>query len=142
MNDCCHTGSSSGGPPPKKATCPINGNKYSSVSLVTIKHHITEPWDWDAKSQGYYFCDDPDCDVVYFGEDRSLIYRSDLRTRVGVKEKSVDSDLCYCFGVTFNQANSNNDIKSFIRQETRQHACSCETRNPSGRCCLKDFPKD
>lgn len=142
MNDCCRITSDSSRTPPNKARCPVNGKEYASVSAMTIKHHIAEPWDWAVKSQGYYFCDDPNCDVVYFAEDKSLIYKFDLRTRVGVKEKSGNSLVCYCFGVSMDQAKSNNNIKPFILRETKAHTCACETRNPSGRCCLKDFPKD
>lgn len=141
MNECCSITSRASRTPPNKGRCPVNGKMYSSVSAVTIKHHISEPWNWHAKTQGYYFCEDPDCDVVYFGEDSSLIYKCDVRTHVGIKEKSGDRMVCYCFGVSMDQAQSNKSIKPFILRETKEHACACETRNPSGRCCLKDFPK-
>ena len=142
MNDSCCSTACSSNVPPNKAKCPINGKEYPAVSPTTIKHHIIEPWDWKVKTQGYYFCDDPDCDVVYFGEDSSLIYQSDLRTEVGAKEKSPDRVLCYCFGVTMGRAKADNDIKSFVLKETKEQSCACETRNPSGRCCLKDFPNN
>ena len=142
MGDCCSSTSCATNSPPPKAKCPVNGKEYSPVSPTTIKHHIAEPWNWFTKTQGYYFCDDPDCDVVYFGEDSSLIRKSDLRTEVGVKGKSPDRLICYCFGVSMSQANSDSNIKSFVMQETKEHTCACETRNPSGKCCLKDFPKN
>ena len=142
MSDCCASASCSTTTPPKRAKCPINGNEYSSVSTTTIKHHIAEPWNWVSKIQGYYFCDDPECDVVYFGEDSSLIRKSDLRTEVGIKEKSPDRLICYCFGVSMDQAETNKNIKPFVIEETKEHTCACETRNPSGRCCLKDFPEN
>ncbi len=44
-----------------------------------------------ANFQALFFCDDPECEVVYFGEDGSTILKSQLRTRVGVKEDSGDS---------------------------------------------------
>jgi hypothetical protein len=28
-----------------------------------------------------------------------------------------------------------------VIEQTRLHNCACDVRNPSGRCCLKDFPK-
>ena len=142
MNDCCSSSSCSSNTQPKKARCPINGKEYASVSPTTIKYHVSEPWNWDAKTQDYYFCDDPDCDVVYFGADSSLIYQSDLRTEVGIKGKSPDRVICYCFGVSMDQAKADNDIKSFVLKETKERSCACESRNPSGRCCLKDFPRN
>lgn len=142
MNDSCCSNTCSNSNPPKKAKCPVNGKEYSSVSSVTIKHHIAKPWNWAAKTQGYYFCDDPECEVVYFGEDLSVINKSELRTLVGVKNNKPDRTICYCFGVSMDQAIASENIKKFVIQETKEHACSCETRNPSGKCCLKDFPEN
>jgi len=125
---------------PKRYACPINGKTYSGVSSTTILHHVNEPWQWAGKQQGYYFCTDPDCNVVYYGQDGSLILKSELRTTVGVKEKSDESLVCYCFGVTKSKAN-NEKVKNFVIIRTKEKACACSTHNPSGKCCLKDFPK-
>lgn len=99
------------------------------------------PWRWNAKQQSYYFCDDPDCDVVYFGQDDSVITRDKLRTRVGVKQNSPDATACYCFGISVDEALGKPELKQFVIDMTQRGECACETRNPSGRCCLKDFPK-
>ena len=125
---------------PRKYRCPVNGREYSGVSMTTIEQHIKSPWNWQSKSQGYYFCDDPDCDVVYFGEDGLVINKQSLRTPVGVKEKSVSAPVCYCYGISLREASTNLDAKAFVLQKTKEHSCACEIRNPSGRCCLKDFP--
>ena len=68
----------------KRFQCPVNGRQYVSVPPATILHHLIKPWAWQAVDQGYYFCDDPECDVVYFAEDNSTITRSSLRTGVGI----------------------------------------------------------
>ena len=141
MSDCCSS-SCSAAAPPKKHKCPVNGIEYAEVSARTIIHHIKNPWQWTEKKQGYYFCEDPNCDVVYFGEDGSVISRSEVRTAIGIKDKSSDSLVCYCFGVSKAEAISNPSIKDYVIQSTRIGLCSCETSNPSGRCCLKDFPRD
>ena len=147
MSDCCSTSISSSNSEtnteiknPKKHSCPVNGKQYSEVSPTTILHHLNEPWNWTAKQQGYYFCTDPDCDVVYFGEDDSLILKSELRTKVGLKELNDEALVCYCFGVTKSQA-TDERIKDFVIKSTKEKTCACTTRNPSGKCCLKDFPK-
>ncbi len=119
--------------------CPVNGKEYKAVSKKTILHHIKEPWHWQAKNQSYFFCDDPECDVVYFGQDNSVIEKSSVRTTIGVKEKSKDSLICYCFGVT-NEAFTQPEAIIFVLENTKGHFCECEARNPSGKCCLKDFP--
>ena len=137
MSDCCqkdHTAY------PAKHRCPVNGKLYPEVPLKTLRHHIRNPWNVELPNQGYYFCSDPDCAVVYFGEDDSTLNTSQLRTTVWQKQGRPDSTLCYCFGVSVQQA-ATPAIKDFVVQQTKQSLCACEIRNPSGRCCLKDFPK-
>ncbi len=138
MSQCC---SSSDTPRtyPKRHRCPVNSMQYVSVSPTTMLHHLLAPWAWQPVEQGYYFCDDPECDVVYFAQDDSTITRSSLRTKVGIKEKSDSSLICYCFGISKKDA-SNKSIKDFVIKSTKEQSCACATRNPSGRCCLKDFP--
>ncbi len=140
MSECCSNTCSD---PflPTRGKCPVNGKEYAAVSTQTIKHHLSKPWQQPLKKQAYFFCSDPACDVVYFGEDGSVIEQSALRTNVGLKSPSEASTLCYCFGITVGEAQANPELKRFVIEETRQNACACETRNPSGRCCLGDFPK-
>lgn len=137
MTECCE----SDGKSPNKYRCPVNGKEYASVSVRTVLHHLVAPWKKTLSSNRYFFCSDKDCDVVYFGRDDSVISKSELRTTVGVKEKTPDRMICYCFGVSRATAKENTDIVGFVKEKTRQSLCSCETSNPSGRCCLKDFPK-
>lgn len=139
MTDCC---SSTDGKAshPRKHRCPANGREYSEVSAKTIAHHIRDSWTWVGKAGRYYFCDDPACDVVYFGDDGTTIQKSQLRTRVGVKEASDDALVCYCFGVTKADALDDPGIRDFVVTQTKHKFCSCDTSNPSGRCCLNAFP--
>lgn len=134
MSDCCKTPE---GIHPDKHRCPANGIEYPEVSARTIAHHIRNPWQWEGRGLRHYYCDDPACDVVYFGEDDSVILKSQLRTEV----KSADAPLCYCFGVNPADVRKDPEIRDFVAAQTRQGLCSCDTRNPYGRCCLKDFPR-
>ena len=138
MTDCCQS-HNTGANPPARYRCPANGKLYHSVALRTVLHHVAEPWHKQLRPQAYYFCSDADCDVVYFGEDDSVIAKSELRTRVGAKEKSPERMICYCFGVSEADAAKDDNAYKFVKQQTRQSQCSCETSNPSGHCCLKDF---
>ena len=137
MTECCETDCKS----PKKYRCPVNGKEYGSVGVKTILHHLVSPWKRELSSKSYYFCSDKDCDVVYFGQDDSVISKSELRTTVGIKEKTPDRMVCYCFGVSYSTAKVNFTAVNFVKEKTKNALCSCETSNPSGRCCLKDFPK-
>ena len=138
MSDCCSSQSLTEARY-GKYRCPVNGRQYNDVSEKTIMHHIKKPWAKEVKSQKYYYCDDPECEVVYFGQDDSVIEKFDVRTSIGNKEKSGGSLLCYCFGVTVDDAALNPAIKKFVVAQTKTHRCECVVRNPSGRCCLKNF---
>lgn len=140
MADCCSSTCATD-TPPTKHRCPVNGKEYTEVSATTIMHHINDPWLWKEKNQRYYFCDDPECNVVYFGQDDSIIEKFELRMPVGIKEKSKSALVCYCFGITSDEALNNPEARAFVVQKTKENICACKTRNPSGRCCLKDFPK-
>jgi hypothetical protein len=138
MSDSCGSACSTGSAP-RTHVCPVNGLYYKAVGVRTILHHIRAPWGWSGKSQAYYFCEDPDCDVIYFGEDSSVIKRSELRTVVGIKDPDPGALACYCFGVSRADVKRFPGIRGFIAEKTRAGMCSCETANPAGRCCLKDL---
>jgi hypothetical protein len=140
MSDCC-TVSAGNALHSGKHRCPLDGTECSEVSRRTILHHIKDSWQWPGTATNYYFCDAPGCDVVYFGNDGSIITKSQLRTLVGAKEASSDAYLCYCFGVTKADLARNQGIRDYVVAQTRLGQCACDTANPSGRCCLKDFPR-
>jgi hypothetical protein len=140
MTDCC---SSIECAPehPRKHRCPVNGVEYNEVAARTIAHHIKQSWKWSGTGVHYYFCDDPNCEVVDFGIDDSVILRSQLRDHAEVKATDDNTMVCYCFGVTKADAHSDPGIRNYVVAQTKLGLCSCETRNPSGRCCLTDFPR-
>lgn len=140
MSDCCSKGNKNQ-QNPKRHRCPQSNTECGEVPYKTILHHVKEPWDLTLKQQTYYFCGDPDCDVVYFGFDNSTILKDQLRTKVGIKETSDDALICYCFDVSKATAQVNEKAKAFVIEQTKKSLCSCTTHNPSGKCCLKDFPK-
>lgn len=143
MSDCCDNNQCAATSSPRRYACPANQEEYVSVSSKTILHHLKSPWEMnnhgEISSKQFYFCDDPACDVVYFSTDGSVIKKSQLRTTVGVKEINQDAMICYCFGVSRHDAKQHPEIKAFVTQQTKDKNCACEIRNPSGRCCLKDF---
>ncbi|MBT5230273.1 MAG: copper chaperone Copz family protein [Methylococcales bacterium] len=125
----------------QKHTCPQDGKAHSQVSIKTILHHMKSPWHWPNSNQRYYFCSDPNCEVVYFGQDNSIITQADLLTTVGIKHPQDNAALCYCFDISYKEARLNKHLKHFVQEKTKNKLCACDVRNPSGKCCLKDFPK-
>lgn len=112
--------------------------------LLMIKPALLDQVD----GKNWRFCAEPECRVVYFAEqDDAVITTDELRVRVGLKERQHPIPLCYCFG--FDEADARAEIaqtgRSTIRQRiavlVRQGLCACETRNPSGACCLGEVNK-
>ena len=101
MSDYCDS-SSSNNHLLKKHIYQVNVKAYTGVSRRTVLHHIPTPWNSHMSDTNYYFCSEPDCDVVYFGQDDSIINKSALRISVGINEKSDAALICYCFGITRN----------------------------------------
>ncbi len=125
-----------------KQDCVVCGQKSLTVPLKTILHHVKRAWKIKFSDQPFFYCHNPTCEVVYFAKDTSVINKSELRTLIGIKEQSGDTAICFCFGVSKKEAATDKEVKEFVIKQTKESMCSCETANPSGRCCLKDFPKE
>lgn len=155
MSSCCSTHKAKEKAKPKRHRCPVCHKEYGEVALKTVLHHLKTPWDLTEeamaeeattegalKAQAYFFCSEPHCEVVYFGEDDATITQAQLRTTVGIKAQADDEALiCYCFDVSRKAARTEEKARAFVVEQTKKARCACTIRNPSGRCCLKDFPK-
>lgn len=139
MSNCCAQPPETPAPSGKRP-CPLCGGEGVGVTRQTLLHHLAQPWQWQGTGQQYYFCDSSGCEVVYFTDGGVIIRTQELRTVVGVKETAPGALLCYCFGVSRADAAADPAAREFIVQQTRAGLCACTTRNPSGRCCLKDIP--
>lgn len=139
MSDCCSSTKQTS-VTTKRFYCPSCNTENKQVSASTIFQHLQDPWDWQNDTQQHYYCENPQCDVVYFSQDDSIIRQAQLRTKVGIKTQSSDDLICYCYGVTYGQIKAEPTLKQFVIDKTKRQLCACEVRNPSGRCCLKDFP--
>ncbi len=135
-------------------TCPHEMSRSDSASggvqheshPVTLKTMflMLKPECFDRVDGGQYrFCASPHCSVVYFSDDRWFT-TSDLRIRVGLKEKEDPIPLCYCFGFSEENARQELTVKGRttildrIKSLIKKGLCACEERNPSGTCCLGD----
>ncbi len=112
--------------------------------LLMLKSDLFE----QISNEQYYYCSNFDCDIVYFSESQgTCFYTNDLRVRVGTKAKQDPKPLCYCFG--FDESDFRDEIDQTgqtkilgqIIQLLKAGMCACETRNPSGACCLGDITK-
>ncbi|MDQ7005096.1 MAG: hypothetical protein Q9N67_09360 [Ghiorsea sp.] len=121
--------------------CPECTVMGSPVTVQTIIHHVQQPWLWQKDQQDeawdYYFCASQGCTTVYFSS-QAQIKQDELRLEVGVKSSNEDTLICYCFDVSRKNA-SHPDIKAYVIGQTKAKQCACSVRNPSGRCCIKNF---
>lgn len=125
----------------RRSACPECGTGSQEVSEQTIVRHLSTPASWEPSAARHYFCANPGCDTVYFGDDGSRIPRAMLHTRVGIKDDDSASLLCYCFKLSRADFEGNANLLRFVSKKTRAGECSCESSNPSGRCCLKELPR-
>jgi len=141
--DCCSTSDDSYSTRADKLRCPVNNKLYKSVSQLTVLHNLLDPWNKISGEQTYYFCDDPDCEVIYFSDSGSIFKKPDIRNLFKNTKKDINDELiCYCFGVSKTDYLDNPGTREFVVEQTKLKNCACEVQNPSGKCCLKDFPKE
>lgn len=122
--------------------CRECGKVGTKVLRVTMGVHVKEKH-WPLLGQGFRFCWTPDCDIVYYNNDRGIYFRkSDVKSRIGLKETTPPRPVCYCMNVTEERiaeeilekkcCSSLDDIKSYTRAGEGKW---CLTTNPTGRCC-------
>ncbi len=142
MNEaCCSTSHS----PPDTRCCPVSELRSQPVEWSTVAALAAE---CVPPRQYFWLCEDSDCDVVYFGEDGTLLGTDDVRVIPGFKGNPSRSDLvCYCFLYSRQdledelKASGDTTIFERISAEVKAGNCACEVRNPTGKCCLGDVRK-
>ncbi len=147
MSDCCSVNSNSGRAP-AVMTCPANGARSKRVDALTVKS-LVRKLPLGMPNTQYYFCDAPDCELVYFALDTEAprFRREDLVVRVGAKETTDPIPICYCFGFTRQDIwdeigrTGKSTVAERIKAEVEAGHCACEVKNPSGKCCLGDVTR-
>lgn len=142
MSDCCKVAE-----PAEVADdrCQRCGEKGRRVLRETMES-LLKPGSLERLADElYYFDRTPGCDVVYFSNEAGSYFEKDeLKVRVGLKETGPPISLCYCFGHTAESvreeivATGRSTVAERITAEVQAGNCSCEVKNPSGRCCLGD----
>ena len=124
-------------------SCPKCDKPCKSVAIRTLYHQIRFPENQGIAPESYYYCPLKNCSVGYFTLAGLIIPKHHLRTISNIEHNK----LCYCFDIDVSQYISAlkdrnaEAIKNFVIKLTKSGDCACETRNPSGRCCLADFKK-
>ncbi|MBE7461867.1 MAG: cation transporter [Planctomycetes bacterium] len=118
-------------------------NEYAAEVAVPDKSVCESGCKPSTGNTGWRFCDSPECDVVYFGEQNEVTFtKNQLWVSVGVKEKTGERPLCYCFGHSVAtimeelRTKGRSDAQEDIRRKMKDPGCACEVKNPSGSCCI------
>ena len=112
------------------------------VPEITVSSLIIPKYQDDIPSGPLYFCQDKECEVVYFSVDGGHIRKDQLSVPVWQKEGEKDIPVCYCFDYSARsimedvRQNSPPTIPMIIRDKIKAGLCSCDTKNPQGTCCL------
>jgi len=123
-----------------RTNCPKCGQNCFPVSRQTMLHQIQFPDNQSFAKGDYTFCSNRGCSVGYFSPFH-VIPKNSLRAF----QSNHPAMLCHCFDIDESVYLSALDdgraefIKAFVVQQTKDKLCSCESRNPSGRCCLANF---
>lgn len=144
MSDCCPVNQANTSAAPVMV-CPVSNWKSKKVDLLTVRSLVRQ-LPLGMPQSAYYFCEDPECDVVYFPSNpkASLFLRKDLLVRVWAKERDDSVPVCYCFGFTrqdlWNEMRrkGRSTVAERIMAEVKAGNCACEVKNPRGKCCLGD----
>ena len=122
--------------------CPVSGKPGKRVLPVTLESLVSKDHLPVLDDKDWFFCDRPDCDVVYFSSDEDTVPSEALTIRVGLKADNAPHLVCYCFGHTTESARKeilgtgHSTVADRITAEVQAGNCACEIKNPSGRCCL------
>jgi hypothetical protein len=128
----------------KSPRCPVTGKPGKRVALVTVKSLARAEHGAALEERDWFFCDHPECSVVYFTRSGRTLGKEALKVRVGLKEKEAPRSVCYCFGHSVEsireeiERTGRSTVAASIREKVEAGACSCEVLNPSGTCCLGD----
>ena len=135
LSSCCNTNLKKG-----RKDCPECGQSCLPVSRQTMLHQVRFPANQNLAEGDYVFCVNQGCSVAYFSTSY-VIPKTDLRVFQG----NQTDMLCYCFDIskaTYRAALADGTAKAkkdFVVRQTKAKLCACESRNPSGRCCLVSF---
>jgi hypothetical protein len=122
--------------------CPSCNERGRPVSTRTVNGILKEPLRHALPPTDLFFCRSQECHVLYFGPDYWCVDHGAARIRVGVKDASDTAVVCYCFDVTRGairqelRREGHPNVVDRITREIQGGNCACETRNPTGRCCL------
>ncbi len=135
--------------PPTSASdanvCSTCGQKGKPVGAETINALVRPELKPTGGFTDGYYCPNPDDPTLYFfPEGGQTLSKDDVTVRVGFKEAEPPRLVCYCFEHTREEIQQDflrqgeSTIEADIREKVAAGLCSCEVKNPKGKCCVGD----
>ena len=115
-----------------------------TVPKITLTSLVKPQYQGDIPTGRPFFCPQWECETVYFDTEGHQIKKDQLSVRVWQKEEAGDIPVCYCFDFSAKaimedvRRNTPPSIPLTIREKIKAGLCTCEIKNPMGRCCLGD----
>lgn len=128
-------------------SCPSSGTPGKAVEHITLRSLVAPTSQGLIHEGPWFYCSEPNCSVVYFDGGGATIDKEYLTVRVGTKERVSPRPICYCFGHTVEDIESDvehsgsSPIPDSITEKCRKGLHRCEETNPQGSCCLGNVRK-
>lgn len=129
--NCCSTSNISKG----IKECPLCRSESEKVGEKTVLSLLKEENQDLIDSQEMHYCNNPDCDLVYFSGNQTF-YKNDLKI-------NIDDNVCFCFDISKAEIEKDGKDKVLdkIKTNMKNIGCSCDIKNPAGKCCMAQIEK-
>lgn len=140
-NNCCYSQQNK-----SNIYCPVTHKKGTPVNIITLQNLLkSEALSKLNTSLNYFFCDDENCPIVYFNQQKQTFSIEELKVPVFQKDKAQKVPVCYCFNLTRQRiyeeikTTGNSCAEEFIKEKIKARLCACDINNPQGSCCLANI---
>ena len=121
-----------------KLKCPLCKQKGKKITTDAMLHHVKDIS--KISDLGYFYCETSSCDVVYYNDKETFI-TSMLNKEIGFKEHASQQALiCYCYNYPKLSLDTVGLVDK-IQIRINSYGNRCDTRHPSGQCCLPQIKK-
>lgn len=118
--------------------CPICNGIGQKVRQETVEHQVKP--DVKIGQVQYFLCRTPDCKVANYSEDGKITINQDqLVSKIGFKNGSPPTPICYCANVTEEEilhhvaiAQCCSSLEDIKRHTGANTGCECLIKNPAG----------
>jgi len=123
--------------------CPECKNNGVAVEFDTVVSLAIPSARKNLASGEYFLCTDPDCPTAYYCRDTGKgLSIKEVSVPLHYKTSAKIKYACYCNKLTFSEAIStarkkgvSNWAQVVKEAKGKLGPCSCETKNPFGKCC-------